>query len=265
MTNNDLIAKLKDLKNVNPDAKFLADNRDLLLTQISNSGAENISAWKSFIITFENVAKISSRPAFAIGAFFLVLLSAGLFSEGMLKNSKPNDSLYIARVISERLRINTTFNLETREKLESNYALSHAEDVAVILSDENFNNEANSDQVAKLNDNFKEEIDRVKTSLSRRAPLEAKISASSSIASSENTDAVVIAENSKDKTGLEIYIPNNSNGEEVKVIASTTATSTVLVVEADPTTKIEELNTLFAQKDYVKAQEKLNEIKEIIE
>jgi len=254
MTNSELIAKLKNLKNINPDESFIKSNRDLLLAQVSNSGAEKIGAWKSIFISFENLAKVSARPAFALGAFVITLLGAGIFSHKMLENSKPNDSLYIARVISERLKVNTTFDANEREKLASRYAIERAEDIAAVLGDDSFNKEENQDQVAKLSDDFKVEVEKAKTSLSR-LPLENKVVAAVAPVVNES-DPVVIAENEKDISGIEVYAPEGGI-EEAEAVSTTTES-------VSPALRIDEINTLIDQKDYVKAQEKLNEIKEIM-
>lgn len=257
MTNSELIAKLKTLQNVNPDESFLKSNRDLLLSQISNSGAEEMGAWKKFFITFENLAKVSSRPAFALGVFVFTLLGAGLFSQKMLQNSKPNDSLYIARVMSERLRVSTTFDSAEREKLAGQYAIKRAEDIAVILSDEDFNKEENQDQVARLSSEFKSEVEKAKTSLSR-LPIKTETAAPAiAQGTSSEVDALIIAENNKDENGIEIYAP------EVVTEEKDSPASTTLEV-LNPVQKIDEITTLIDNKDFVKAQEKLNEIKEII-
>lgn len=257
MTNSELIAKLKTLQSVNPDASFLKSNRDLLLSQISNSGAEKIGAWKKFFITFENLAKVSSRPAFALGAFVITLLGAGLFSHRMLQDSKPNDSLYIARVISERLKVSTTFDATEREKLAGQYAIKRAEDIAVILSDEEFNKEENQDQVAKLSSEFKNEVEKAKTSLSRLPIKTDIVVVSSEQGTSSEVDAMIIAESEKDENGIEVYIPETPVEENIAA-ASTTEEA------LSPAQKIDEINVLIDNKDFVKAQEKLNEIKEII-
>lgn len=257
MTNSELIKKLKTLKNINPDASFLKSNRELLLSQVSNSGAEQMGAWKKFFITFENLAKVSSRPAFALGAFVITLLGAGLFSQKMLENSKPNDSLYIARIMSERLKVSTTFDSAEREKLASRYAINRAEDIAIMLSDENFNKEENQDQVAKLSSEFKTEVEKAKTSLSRLPIKTSVVAVSSKQGTTSEVDALVIAESEKDENGIEIYAPEIV-AEENKEQASTT--EEVL----SPVQKIDEINTLIDNKDFVKVQEKLNEIKESI-
>ncbi len=220
MKNNDLIAKLKKLGEIKPDEKFLKNNRELLLSQISNSGAEKISAFEKFILTSENLARVFSRPAFALGIFVLVLVGAN-FSDKLLQNTKPNDSLYLARIISEKVKVNTTMNQTQREKLAISYAMRHAEDIASILSDDEFNVEENYDQVAKLNTDFINEVNKVETRLSR-------LSASgprNSNGEEKLEEEMIIADKSKDNEAISIYIAP----EDEVVIDSAKASATPVI------------------------------------
>lgn len=280
MNNSQLIAKLNNLKSVNPDQEWLKGNRELLLSQVSNSGAENLSVWKVVLINFSSVLKSAAQPAYSLGAFVLLLLTGSLFSGQLLASTKPNDSLYIARIISEKVKLNTTFNSAARNKLEVRFAASHAQDISAILSDPAFNNEANQDQVARLNVSFNEEVNTVKDGMSRLT---------AAIAPAVKTDEVVIADSAKDGQGIQL-----SEGQTLDIavaaitasaqpmIAATatlavpagmslratsaevTATSTVEIEATEADKIVEEAKQLFDSKDYIKASDKLKEVDEII-
>ncbi len=292
MKNQNLIIKLKSLNSVEPDKKFLKDNRELLLSQIENSGVEKISTFDRVLLTSENLARLFSRPVFAFGIFVLVLLGANIVSSSVLEKSKPNDSLYVARVISERVKVNTTINQEAREKLAINYALRHAEDIASILSDEEFNNEENSDQVAKLSNDFINEVNKVESGLNRLSSktqkaavnVEEIVKLATDIDSNEAT--MTIADNSKDDNGIEIYIPEEkkelvaevvvnsvisatTSKEVVETNSETKATSSEevgadLVIQSSVTSKTNEAKELAGKKDFGAALNKLNEAVESI-
>lgn len=293
MKNQNLIIKLKSLNSVEPDAKFLKDNRELLLSQIENSGVEKISTFDRILLTSENLARLFSRPAFALGVFVFVLFGANFVSSSVLEKSKPNDSLYIARVISERVKVTTTINQEAREKLAINYALRHAEDIASILSDEEFNNEENSDQVAKLSDDFIKEVNKVESGLNRLSLKSQKANVNVETVTNlavDNVDdnnevTMTIADNSKDDDGLEIYIPENKEavmGEidvviktttsEEKVVATSSETKASsseevggdLIIQTSITSKTTEAKELAEKKDFGAALNKLNEAVESI-
>ena len=274
MTNHDLITKLNSLKKVSPDAEWLKSNRELLLSQVSNSGATDLSVWKVFIINLQSLAKAASQPVIALGIFIFALVSAGVFSHQIFAQTKPNDSLYIARIISEKMRLNTVFNPQERDKLAVQFASEHAQDITEVLSNPEFNTEANSVEVAKLNDSFNKEVDTVKSRMSRLAPAVSE----QPEAKTEIDADVVIADNSKDTQGIQ-YLPGSNSGsvssstltgavalnEPVATSSDITATSTPEIPETVNTDKmLDEAKDLFNKKDYNSALNKLKEVEEIM-
>ncbi|MDA3802515.1 MAG: hypothetical protein PF488_01285 [Patescibacteria group bacterium] len=288
MTGKQLITNLRELKNEQPDNDFLKENRELLLTQISNSGGEKIGSFKRFLIAFENLAKASAKPAMSIALFLLVLVTAGVFGASYLESSKPNDSLYIARVLSERMKVNTTFNEEAREKLASKYALSHAEDIVLILSDENFHSEENSEQIARLSQDFKEEISKaseginnlernnnqenITSSTSNNNEDRVEISENSSEGNEDGQDVkdegvMIIAENNKDENGIEIMTTSNEEEEmtEEEVIEMEIAQVEDQLKGTSSEDIIKEITDLFEKDKFDEAKLKLNVLKEILQ
>jgi cyclophilin family peptidyl-prolyl cis-trans isomerase len=282
MTNKELFTKLDSLKSINPDSAWVSGNRDLLLSQISNSGACTLSAWKVFVINCGSFAKVASRPAYALGAFVLMLIVGSLFSHQVLGNAKPNDSLYIARIISEKVKLNTMFNSDERNKLAVQFATGHAQDISVTLSDPEFNNEDNRDQVAKLNENFNKEIDSVKTHisyLSQKATT--KVNQANEIINA--TDTVSMANSLKDNAGVQLFENLDLTGTmpltapraiapAVDLLDATSAIATS-AVSTENTSEQKEMNAdfildeakqLFENKDYNRAADKLKEVDEII-
>jgi len=211
MTNKDLIAKLNSLKKISPDSAWLSSNRELLLSQVSNSGAENLSYWKNLQINLSSAFKTAAQPAYALVAFVLILLTGSLTSAEFLATSKPNDSLYIARIISEQVKLSTTFNTDARDRLAGQFASVHAQDISAILANPEFNTEENKDRVAVLSDSFNKEVDTVKNRIT-------KLAASSAVKNSEsndnNSELLTIADSAKDKNGIQL-LENNSSSNPV--------------------------------------------------
>lgn len=281
MTEKDLISKLNNLKNVNPDQNWLDSNRELLLSQISNSGAGVLPAWKVFIINLQSLAKAASHPAYALGVFIILLAGGSVFSHQLFNGAKPNDSLYIARIISEKAKLNTIFDNESRDKLAAQFATEHAQEITAVLSDPQFNNDSNKDQVAKLNQTFTQEIGIAKARLSSLAASKDK--------NASTVDSVVsMADYLKDNQGMEIASGTDANNLTVKnsapvlnpnavtsllaTSASSTlkATATIKVQEkeadkvADTNKILEEAQKLFDNKEYNNALDKLKEVDQII-
>lgn len=260
MTNKELIVKLNSLKKISPDQNWLKSNRELLLSQISNSGGENISAWQDFLINFSAATKAAAQPVYALGVFILMLLSGSLlFSQQLFSSTKPNDSLYIARIISEKVKLNTVFNTAERDKLAVQYASEHAQDISAILADPAFNTEANRDQVAQLNNNFNDEVNTVKNKINH-------LTVSTPNQSVSKTPDVVIAETAKEGKGIQVFeYPTTTVA--TSVASTTVASTTTPVVDKTPVTAgqiVEEAQKLFDNKDYIKASDKLKEVDEMI-
>lgn len=284
MTNQELAKKLGSLKNVAPDAKWLEGNRELLLAQISNSGATNLSVWKVVLINFSSFTRAAARPATAFVAFVLLLVMGGFFSERFFAQAKPNDSLYIARIISEQVKLNTTFNTEARDMLTVKYASEHAKDISAVLADPGFNKEENQARVEELSSNFKAEVETVKQGISRLA---ASTQAAESARAKINNDTgleIMIAEEAKEEQGIQVQEGASSVSEvpvpeavETPTATGSPATSTSdgvsspvpidgeVVAESSAVDKmLEEAKSLFDAKDYEKASQKLKEVDEII-
>jgi hypothetical protein len=268
MTERELISKLNSFQNVNPDQNWLKSNRDLLLTQISNSGATKLSIWKIFIINLESLAKTSLQPAIALSVFVFILISGSLFSHQLFNKTKPNDSLYIARIISEKAKLNLVLNSDNREKMAAQFAASHAQDIASTLADPQFNQAANQDQIAILNESFNKEIETVQNRVNKLAQATTKNSAATITA---NPDDLIFsaAENKKDNQGIQISESVNPNVLNVNNSTNTATTSlatvTPLTVSGNASTEIlDEAKQSFENKDYNKVIDKLKEVEEII-
>ncbi len=262
MTEKNLISRLNNLRNVKPDAEWLKSNRELLLTQISNSGASDLSTWQTFIINLQSFTKTVYQPVFILGTFIIVLVSGSLFSHQLFTQAKPNDSLYIARIVSEKAKLGTIFNNNDRDRLAVQFAANHAQDITTVLSNPEFNNESNQDQVAHLNESFNKEINTVKTKINRLT-----INKTPTIPNNEDALVSVASDLTVDQ-GIQLIEPE---------LTITTATNTIPSIEeiiseemiipetVTETDKIlDEAQQLFDQKDYNSALNKLKEVDEII-
>jgi len=291
MTEKNLIEKLNNCKNVNPDAEWLKSNRELFLAQISNSGANKLSAWEVFYINLKCFAKAGSQPVFALGIFFIVLVFSSIFTNRIFSEAKPNDSLYIARIISEKARLNTVLNPSERDKMAVKFATDHARDITTVLANSEFNTEANLEQVEKLNESFTKEIETAKNKIVRineRAATQAQNNVnrsnqanSTQIENNDDVISIAIDEDYIDDNGIEINeaptdtTTSTPTAEPVtEGVAVDLATSTEDVASSTSETPempkkpsdviIEEAIKLFEIKDYENVINKLNEINDSI-
>jgi hypothetical protein len=276
MTDKQLLQQLKALKNITLDEKTKQGNKDILFSQISNTFIKSEKNVGGYLFNFKNVFSVMSQPLLVVAGIFVFLLGSLVLGSGLYENSKPNDSLYIARVISEKARLNTTFSQSQRDALALKFASDHAKDIATILMDPEFHVEENQGQVEKLNASFQNEISKVKTRIE-------KTENSNTTNNPEITDDGIVSSASslRDDQGMEIYIPeNNITSPEVsnsETPSSTTASAgddinvDSLSAEIDNSVQkldgvkdgqkiISEIEQLFSEKRYEEVIKKLSEV-----
>lgn len=218
MTDRDLIKKLGNLKEIKPDVSWLKANRDSLYTQISNSGATKTGVWTSFVITFKSVIKTASNPAMALASLMVILLGTSAYGHLLLSQAKPNQSLYIAREISEKAKLSTILDTKEREQMAGKFAANNAQDIIDVLSDP-----ATQDagEIAKLSNRLNEEIKTVKKSMAKVVtPVEQNIATSVAV-----SEEVFSASGEKDEQGISL-------SETPKVETSSTSSVQNLIKEA---------------------------------
>lgn len=226
------------------------------------------------MINFQSIAKTASQPVFALGVFIFLLFSGSLLSHQILAQTKPNDSLYIARIISEKVRLNTIFDTQERDKLAMQFASEHAQDITAVLANPEFNNDANRDQVARLNDSFNKEVEAVKSRMSRFNTATKNPESKTGVTIE---DEVIIADSVKDSHGIELSegtstrattTLNENATANLNILVGTSsnklATSSNLVEPSVADQILDEAKELFDKKDYNSALNKLKEVDEII-
>lgn len=274
MTENDLFTQLKSLKKINPSATWLKSNREILLSQIANSSVKELSPWKKLVIDVNSIFSIISQPALALGSLLLLLVGMSAFGHLAFNRMKPNDSLYIARIISEKAKLTTVFNTEAREKMEAQFATNHAEAITEVLARADVNDEV---QVAKLNDSFNKELATVRTKVAKKNVVESDLVPMAT--STEEDDILLTAGNSKDEAGLQLTLSEDldlvaTSTEEVVTKDVATSSEEVKSEEVAEVAEVElkapeeilldEAQSLFDNKEYSGALDKLKEVQELI-
>ncbi|MDX9779315.1 MAG: hypothetical protein RBT30_03700 [Patescibacteria group bacterium] len=293
MSDKDFLSQLKTLKEIHPQSDWLKSNREILLSQISNSGADNISSWQKILIDIKSFSLVVSKPVMAMASFLVLFVATSAFAHLAFNQTKPSDSLYIARIISEKAKLSTVFNAQEREKLEAKFAANHVETITNVLAESNVTDD-NEDQFAYLNDSFNKEINIVRekiVGIAKRNEQNVTSPVTQTLVSEElEEDALVsVADNSKEEQGtqLEIKTVVNVNTEETKEAPVETATddktaelateddtskqeaeaalANALDEVKDPEALIAEVQALFEARNYQGALEKIREVKAMIE
>src|SRR3989339_684291 len=236
----ELLSQLNKLKNIKPDTAWKNRNREILLSQISSSTVDKIGFFDIFAQKL-SLLRYVSQPVMAVFLIAGVLLGGGFFSLNAAKDTKPGDSLYIAKIISEKTQFALTFNEKKKVKLGIEFAGNRAKEITQVLSEEG----DVEIRVEKLKDNFKKEIAGVKTRLENIN--NNKIAANTNIKTDEPEKA--------DQPGVEN--PNSDTGSSSEDVAGTE--------NKNPQTILEKVEELLDNDNYDETMSRLAEIGEMID
>lgn len=294
MQEEKLIQQLHYLKRIKPDDYWKRENREILLSQISNLSALNLDekmlTENSWLINLKNFFlenKMFSWATQPIAVFVLIILfliGGGVISINASKNSLPGDSFYIAKIINEKARLTLTFNDEDKAKLGLEFAGNRAKEITKLLADST-QSEENKNKVERLSNDFKEEIKVVRNKIqnikiTRKVSNSPLAEANKSNQKKENEKNVEIfgANLEKGDKGVDISINKSGNTslklevEAPKVISTTPSTTPVVAPDDNTNVKLIDLNkaisdaeNLFDLKDYSGTIDKLEEVHSIIE
>ena len=258
-----LLKKLNNLKNIEPDSVWKSRYREVLYSQISAGSAagqpeSNLKIiWES-IMPREIFAELA-KPVWLTGAACVLILTVGIGGVYASKNSKPGDSLYIAKIISERTQLAMTFNEKDKAKLGLEFAANRAKEITQVLKDEG-QSDASKEKLENLAKNFKKEISQAKGRLTaiKSASQQAKDDEPVFGANLEKTDQrMEIAEPAK---------PVEPKNDELKPAAEPpAAVATSTQANASQTDKmLEEAEKMFDEKNYDGTIDKLEEVNKVI-
>ncbi len=174
MNERDIIKQLHSLKQIEPDSNWQAKNREILYSQVfSQSTApqnpESLFASLSAGLDYAagRFSAVFLQPAWVAASIILVFTLSIGGSVYASRNAKPGDSLYVAKMISEKAHLAVTFNETEKAKLGVTFAGNRAKEITQILAEPSDNKEAQAEQVKQLESDFKKEISTVITRLSK--------------------------------------------------------------------------------------------------
>jgi hypothetical protein len=204
MNDKELIQKLSSLREIKLESAWKQETRDVLLAQVSNSVEREVKvSWVEILVDdFKN--SFSFLPNAAWGVICLVIiLTGGGFSALAAKNSKPGDTLYVAKLWKEKAQLAMTFNKEDKAKLDMKMASIHAMEITDVLSNPSFNAVGNQKKAEQLAQNFNNEINIVKERYSEISQMQlGSPVAAISGAAVNNTSSDLAVGNDNDKVGL---------------------------------------------------------------
>jgi hypothetical protein len=303
MLDQELIKKIQSLKEVKPESAWKQETRDVLLAQVSNSVSEEVkvSFFDLAVYNFKNAFSFLPNTAWAVMGLVFILAGSAMGTLGA-ENSKPGDTLYVAKALKEKIQLALTFNQEDKARLDMKLASIHAMEITEVLSSPSFNATANPKKAEQLAQNFQQEINTVKQSYSvinnindKKSPTAIPaVSNTSSLAVNSDdvkvgvgdmqkaTDSkVYTVESGKDTKGIQIYIPKDKNkisagsavassAVEGSLNASTTSDSALTASSSVDSavsinTSLDKAAASFNTKDFSQAKDILTQVGKIID
>lgn len=218
-----LNSQLNNLKNIKPGNDYKSKNRELLLTQIYNTADAKPADFSfGFSAYFQQLASefvdMIAQPAMVVGLVLVSLLGGGLFGATASKGTKPGDSLYVAKRISEKTQLALTFGEKEKAQLRIDFAGNRVEEIEQVLADNKQNEAETKKTVDDLVNNIKSEVGAAKFGLqkiNKSANIDKKVAEKTTEvadkASSTNTakakseeDEIFSANLGKDNAGISV-------------------------------------------------------------
>jgi hypothetical protein len=205
MSDKKIIEQLNRLKTVTPDSSWKEENRRILFSQISNSYAdsyqpsvkERIEKAKDSLVSFiSSFAKSLSKPVWAV-VIATLLIGAGGVAAQPAYNSRPGDSLYFAKKLTQKIRLALVFDKKEKARMNIRFSSNHAKDITEVLSDSQFSDKR---MAQELQVNFREELDSLKADL--RSMTGKATSSDNGVANKADSDRdVAVAPDENEDTG----------------------------------------------------------------
>ena len=278
MNDKELFQKLNSFKSIIPDNEWKNSCREILLSQISRGQTvEELNqkkqfGWKIFFgdLLPQRIRLEIARPVWA-GVFVMILLiTGGVVGVYASRNANPEDSLYIAKIISEKAQFAITFDEKEKTRLNLEFAINRAKEINKLLEKTTVN-EAwldKNEKVQKLTANFKKEISQAKNRLNKT-----NINSNDKEEKEEEESRFFGANLSKDNQRIEISEPVKVNNSKsvisepkpvVETVATTTAVSTVENLAKDNSQTaseiLDEAEKLFDEEKYSESIDKLKKV-----
>lgn len=267
MSDKDILSQLNKLKGVAPDSSWKENSRGVLLNQIYGFGVEKeklgffASLYHSLPV---QVMRTVSQPVMVVFALVAVLAGGGLGLR-IAQETKPGDSLYVAKIVGERTQRVFTFDDKEKLRLEIEFAKNRAEEMDEILAGEG----QNEKQLEKAVSGFNESMVVIKAKLKEMekmgrvekevavAPVDKQVETP---AVNEEEDVVFSANSEKDTTGMQTSEKDESD------VATGTDDKIKKEEIKDINTKsiLEEAGQLLDGDDYAATINKLNEAEEMV-
>lgn len=223
MNEKELLRNLSALKSVTPSADWVKKNREQLAFQIFN-GKEPAAIELGWFAQFSLVAHRLLQPAPIAALIALFFFISGGLGLRAAQKANPDDTLYIAKIMSEKLQGVATIDQDRKAELNLRFAQNRAAEMDELSKNQS---PVATENAAELKENFKSEIasvrqqlDRINENQAKQAAIAAQTQAAAKLsvkavkkndkADNEEDSSLSVADSSKDDKGLDISLPGHS-------------------------------------------------------
>lgn len=156
--------QFKELRKIRPSLEWKNKTREALLKELEATHYQTET--RGVLDTIQGVFANTFLPKIAqpvgLVSFLVCALLIGGISSVASHDSKPGDSLYIAKIINEKTQFAFTFREENKIRLGLEFAQKRTIEIEEVLEEHNLQAEEKDKKIAKLTNDFKKEIKRVK-------------------------------------------------------------------------------------------------------
>lgn len=252
----DLLQKLNNLKEIKPSKDWKEKNRQLLVSQISAFQKAKEIKIQEEIPVKRGFFSIINQPAWAVFCIILIIIGGG-FSAQAAKNIKPGNSMYIARIMSERAQVAMTFNKEKRVRLDMEFAQSRAREITEVLSDPDFDHEVDSEKAARLAKDFRKDLNTIKEKIGEISKIKEIDDPMVALGGIVEEGVVRTVDAGRGGGSLDFYDPNTRKTEEAEKIEEVLPPVEEIVAAEAIVTSTEELRATSSDDIFEKAEEAL--------
>ena len=254
MRDQELFKQLHNLSQMKPDTAWKNSQRSVMLSQLSagNDVETGETAESSLLLDLFKlpIAYMQgfSQPVLATFLVAFLLLTGGFTGLKASQDTKPGDSLYLAKIVGEKTQLVLAFTDKKKAELGIVFAVRRVEEIKQVIAQE-IESGDKDDKVEQLVEDFKKELSAAKLRIEKIAKDD--IVETQNIASvhdesddvetqdlasvqQEEDDQIFSAGSNKTDDGLQVA-DNSSNDLESDIVEPIVNDTEEMAVEAEAT------------------------------
>ena len=220
MKDQELFKQLHTLSKMTPDEKWKASQRSIMLSQI-NVDSEDLGKGMSLGELFKlplYLVQNFSQPVMATFLVAFLFLTGGFASLKASQDTKPGDSLYVAKIVGEKTQLALAFSDKKKAQLGLGFAANRAEEIKKVIA-EDVKGTVTDDRVEQLVRDFKKEISVAKrriAKISESSDDEGLLDDDSDVASGEDLadEVLTVDENMEEVVDIQVFSAGSSKEED---------------------------------------------------